>query len=172
MGLCVTVGRPRSPLKSTKNVVYLSRTDINSEGVYGCEVSTEGPSYQTVRGEKEMRIYGPMIQGLSTSYHVGDVVNATCYSRPSRPRAMLRWYINNLAPSGLHQITHSGPVRHDNGLQSVSSNIQFTIRQTDVARGRLELRCMAYVLQTESRTSEELVMGDRVQPVRYPKRNT
>lgn len=31
---------------------------------------------------------------------------------------------------------------------------------------------MAYVLQTESRTSEELVMGDRVQPVRYPKRNT
>lgn len=43
-------------------------------------------------------------------------------------------------PSGLHQITHSGAVRHDNGLQSVSSNIQFTIRQTDVARGRLELR--------------------------------
>lgn len=50
------------PAKSTKNVVYLSRTDINSEGVYGCEVSTEGPSYQTVRGEKEMRIYGKLFK--------------------------------------------------------------------------------------------------------------
>ncbi|XP_028967522.1 uncharacterized protein LOC100900311, partial [Galendromus occidentalis] len=159
------------PTRSTKNTVYLARTDINSEGVYGCEVSTEGPAYQTVRGEKEMRIYvlpeeGPVIQGLSNSYHVGDVVNATCYSRPSRPRAMLRWFINNQTPSGLHQILHSGAMRHDNGLQSMSSNIQFTVRQTDVARGRLELKCMAYTLQTEGRFSEELVMGDRYLPKR------
>ncbi len=35
-------------------------TDVNSEGRYKCEVSTEAPSFRTVRGEGEMRIYGKL----------------------------------------------------------------------------------------------------------------
>lgn len=36
----------------------MNSTDVNSEGRYKCEVSTEAPSFKTVRGEGEMRIYG------------------------------------------------------------------------------------------------------------------
>lgn len=35
----------------------MSKTDVDSEGTYRCEVSTEA-LFQTVRGEREMRIYG------------------------------------------------------------------------------------------------------------------
>lgn len=153
------------PSRSDKNTVYLSMTDINTEGVYGCEVSTEGPSYQTVRGEKEMRVYvlpveGPIIRGLSESYHVGDYVNATCYSRPSRPVAKLRWYVNH-DEAEPRWVSHTGPVRHDNGLQSSSAILNMLIRQTHVAHGELRFRCVAYVLQTQGRISQELIMGDK-----------
>ena len=44
--------------KSSKGNIYMPNTDVNSEGRYKCEVSTEAPSFKTVRGEGEMRIYG------------------------------------------------------------------------------------------------------------------
>ncbi|XP_075742041.1 uncharacterized protein LOC142794669, partial [Rhipicephalus microplus] len=39
------------------NRVYLDRTDLNSEGTYGCEVSTEGPEFRTIIFEKDLNIY-------------------------------------------------------------------------------------------------------------------
>ncbi|GBL92695.1 hypothetical protein AVEN_119091-1 [Araneus ventricosus] len=44
--------------QSFEGYVYLKRTDLNTEGVYRCEVSAEAPSFQTVREEKEVRVYG------------------------------------------------------------------------------------------------------------------
>ncbi|GFQ77655.1 ig-like domain-containing protein [Trichonephila clavata] len=44
--------------QSVEGYVYLKRTDLNTEGVYRCEVSAEAPSFQTVREEKEVRVYG------------------------------------------------------------------------------------------------------------------
>ncbi|KAH7965946.1 hypothetical protein HPB49_012277 [Dermacentor silvarum] len=44
--------------RSDKNNVFLEKTDLNTEGMYGCEVSTEGPGFKTVKGERELRIYG------------------------------------------------------------------------------------------------------------------
>ncbi|CAN7997845.1 unnamed protein product, partial [Ixodes pacificus] len=43
--------------RSDKNNVFLEKTDLNTEGMYGCEVSTEGPGFKTVKGERELRIY-------------------------------------------------------------------------------------------------------------------
>ncbi|PRD32414.1 UNVERIFIED_CONTAM: hypothetical protein NCL1_20528 [Trichonephila clavipes] len=43
--------------QSVEGYVYLKRTDLNTEGVYRCEVSAEAPSFQTVREEKEVRVY-------------------------------------------------------------------------------------------------------------------
>lgn len=40
--------------------MYLSSTDLNSEGLYGCEVSSEAPSFSTAKSEDEMRIYGEL----------------------------------------------------------------------------------------------------------------
>ncbi|GFX67949.1 ig-like domain-containing protein [Trichonephila clavipes] len=44
--------------RSNATHVYLYKTDLNTEGTYGCEVSTEAPSFRTVKADKELRIYG------------------------------------------------------------------------------------------------------------------
>ncbi|XP_013792333.2 uncharacterized protein LOC106476214, partial [Limulus polyphemus] len=38
--------------------VYLSSSDLNTEGTYRCEVSAEAPSFQTERAERELQVYG------------------------------------------------------------------------------------------------------------------
>ena len=50
----------RSKQLSLSNMthVYLSRTDLESEGVYSCEVSSEAPFFSTVKAEKQMKVYG------------------------------------------------------------------------------------------------------------------
>nr|XP_042898122.1 uncharacterized protein LOC122269382 [Parasteatoda tepidariorum] len=80
--------------------VYLYKTDLNTEGTYGCEVSTEAPSFRTVKADKELRIYvlptnGPIIEGIDPPYQIDDVVNITCTSGPSKPTAHMKWYIND-----------------------------------------------------------------------------
>lgn len=40
----------------------MSKTDSFSEGHYACEVSTEGPEFSTVRAERQMKVYGKLIQ--------------------------------------------------------------------------------------------------------------
>lgn len=37
---------------------------------------------------------GPKIEGSQSRYEVGDYVNVTCKSGPSKPGAVLKWYIN------------------------------------------------------------------------------
>lgn len=46
--------------RSNSSHVFLSSTDLNSEGLYGCEVSSEAPSFSTAKSEDEMRIYGEL----------------------------------------------------------------------------------------------------------------
>lgn len=38
--------------------------------------------------------YPPQIRGTKQQYLGGETVNATCISAPSRPEAMLKWWIN------------------------------------------------------------------------------
>ncbi|UYV82703.1 hypothetical protein LAZ67_22000627 [Cordylochernes scorpioides] len=44
--------------KSGKQYVYLKDIDLNTAGVYRCEVSAEAPSFKTAEDEKEMKVYG------------------------------------------------------------------------------------------------------------------
>ncbi|RWS26363.1 uncharacterized protein B4U80_01213, partial [Leptotrombidium deliense] len=43
--------------KSTFGNISLSRTDSNSEGIYRCEVSAEAPTFQTVKGQRALKVY-------------------------------------------------------------------------------------------------------------------
>ncbi|CAG2111059.1 unnamed protein product, partial [Medioppia subpectinata] len=43
--------------KSSFGNVFLSMTDLHTDGTYRCEVSAEAPSFQTVKREKELRVY-------------------------------------------------------------------------------------------------------------------
>ncbi|GBL83382.1 hypothetical protein AVEN_110691-1 [Araneus ventricosus] len=46
--------------RSNSSHVLLTSTDLNSEGLYGCEVSGEAPSFSTAKSEDEMRVYGKL----------------------------------------------------------------------------------------------------------------
>lgn len=154
--------------RSDKNNVFLEKTDLNTEGMYGCEVSTEGPGFKTVKGERELRIYvmpeeGPVMEGFQPRYQVGDPVNVTCFSRPSKPMASLTWMVNNKEVPSKYE-TRAGITRHENGLQSTSVTLHFDVRPEHVARGSIRFKCIASVTQAHSRSSEELVIGDKGPP--------
>ncbi|KAM7302477.1 uncharacterized protein ISCGN_017993 [Ixodes scapularis] len=154
--------------RSDKNNVFLEKTDLNTEGMYGCEVSTEGPGFKTVKGERELRIYvlpeeGPVMEGFQLRYQVGDPVNVTCYSRPSKPMASLKWSVNNKDVPAKYE-TRAGTTRHENGLQSTSVTLHFDVRPDHVARGSIRFKCTSSVTQAHSRSSEELVIGDKGPP--------
>ena len=40
--------------------VYLTKVDLDSEGVYACEVSEDGPFFATGRMQKQMKVYGKL----------------------------------------------------------------------------------------------------------------
>lgn len=44
--------------KSNATHVVLYETDLASDGLYACEISTEGPAFATRKNEKMMKIYG------------------------------------------------------------------------------------------------------------------
>ncbi|XP_064456670.1 uncharacterized protein LOC135367370 [Ornithodoros turicata] len=151
--------------RSDKNKVFLEKTDLNTEGMYGCEVSTESPGYRTVKGERELRVYvlpeeGPIMEGFQSRYQVGDQVNVTCYSRPSKPMAQLKWHVNGKEVPAKYE-TRSGVIRHENGLQSSSATLHLQVRPEHVQRGSIRFRCVSAVTQAHSRSSEELVIGEK-----------
>ncbi|XP_042896375.1 uncharacterized protein [Parasteatoda tepidariorum] len=144
--------------------VYLQRTDLNTEGVYRCEVSAEAPSFQTVREEKEVRVYvlpedGPTISGVKPQYQVGDDVNVTCSAGPSKPAAALRWYINGHEAPLEYEIRYS-PIRHPDRLLVSTLGLRFTAEPRHFWHGAMKLRCSAVISQAYSMSSEEIIVGD------------
>ncbi|CAL1262909.1 unnamed protein product [Larinioides sclopetarius] len=150
--------------QSFEGYVYLKRTDLNTEGVYRCEVSAEAPSFQTVREEKEVRVYvlpkdGPTISGVKPQYQVGDDVNVTCSAGPSKPAAQLRWYINGHEAPSEFEIRY-GPIRHQDRLVTSTLGLRFTAEPRHFWHGAMKLRCSAVISQAYSMSSEEIIVGD------------
>lgn len=84
---------------------------LSLTGRYACEVSTESPSYATVRAEQELQVYVTPrerlhITGLSDlltsgrqELRDGDLVNLTCVTGASRPAPRVTWSVNGLTVS-------------------------------------------------------------------------
>ncbi|XP_054709141.1 uncharacterized protein LOC129218844 [Uloborus diversus] len=152
--------------KSNSSHVFLNSTDLNSEGLYGCEVSGEAPSFSTAKSEDEMRVYalpsgGPDIIGLQSRYQVGDEVNITCSFGPSKPAAKVNWYINGELAQA-HHVTHLPPKKTKDGLQWIELRLVFTMSGTYIRKGGLRLQCLAEVYLTYARAHHELVIGERL----------
>ncbi|XP_011501335.1 PREDICTED: pregnancy-specific beta-1-glycoprotein 1-like [Ceratosolen solmsi marchali] len=91
----VSVDKP----SSSERAVVLSRVDGDSTGRYRCEVSAEAPAFNTVSDHADMTVVvlperGPIITGGKPKYQAGDVVRVNCTSAPSKPPALLMWYVN------------------------------------------------------------------------------
>ncbi|XP_067130867.1 synaptogenesis protein syg-2-like [Centruroides vittatus] len=151
--------------QSNESYVYLYRTDLNTEGTYACEVSTEAPLFKTVKAEEDLRVYVmpkelPTIDGIVSRYQVGDVLNVTCTSIPSKPVSTLKWLVDDQEVNPNFE-TRYPILRHPDGLQSSRIRLTLVLDHRHFRRGVMKLHCKASLALIYSSSSEELVIRER-----------
>lgn len=72
---------------------------VNLAGSYGCEVSSEGPNFQTDYRVANMSVAvppkgPPVLDGVRPSYEAGEILEAECTSGLSYPPAVLTFILN------------------------------------------------------------------------------
>ncbi|XP_076321954.1 uncharacterized protein LOC143231289 [Tachypleus tridentatus] len=157
--------------KSSLGHVYLTKTDLNTEGTYRCEASAEAPSFQTERAERELRVYvlpagKPTIVGTNTKLEVGKEVNVTCIAQASKPAASLRWFLND-EESPSSYLWHPPIIKYTNDLISSRLGLYLTLTSAHLQLEELKLKCLASIFQAYSITTEEVIVGNSVRPSGY-----
>ncbi|KAH9416442.1 hypothetical protein DERP_012870 [Dermatophagoides pteronyssinus] len=153
--------------KSNATHVILHHTDLNSDGLYGCEVSTEGPAFATRKNEKLMKIYvlpdeTLTINGSCDYYRIDEYVNFECISGYGWPKLNLNWFINDL-PAPKEFLINSKPTIDSNGLIQSKLGLNFQINpkyfQND---NSLRIRCQSSLMFLyELKTVEYLIDGSK-----------
>lgn len=157
--------------KSGTNSVFLKYIDIQTAGVYRCEVSAEAPSFVTAEGEKDLRVTvlptsGPQITGIQAVYRTGDQVNLNCTSAKSKPAAHLRWYINNHeAKREEYDLGNATHVEHADNLETSSLGLRFVAIDKHFKSGVIRVKCTSTVFPTRlskgpSMSNEAILRGE------------
>ncbi|XP_049806595.1 uncharacterized protein LOC126249028 [Schistocerca nitens] len=143
--------------------VTLTNLTFNTTGSYKCEVSKEGPSFDTVYATSNMTVTGnpradPVLDGIRESYYPGDQVVATCTAAPSHPPANILWYINGkLVEEGVQELEAEVDSR---GLVSSRREIKLDAEQRLFSNGkRLRLRCDAVVGDVKRQAQRWAALG-------------
>ncbi|XP_069954336.1 uncharacterized protein [Cherax quadricarinatus] len=129
--------------------VVLLAVGFNTSGQYRCEVSAEGPDFNTVTGHGSLMVVepptsGPVITGGRSKYHVNDTVDLVCTSSPSRPPSHLSWKING-RPAPQELVTSERPYLAHDGLLTQISRLTFLARPFHFQRGVLRIKCVAEI---------------------------
>ncbi|XP_076335701.1 uncharacterized protein LOC143238933 isoform X2 [Tachypleus tridentatus] len=161
--------------RSNQTHVFLTNTDLSTEGLYECEVSTEAPSYRTVQVDKTLKMYAlpqepPDIEGNQPVYQIGEVVNVTCFSKPSKPVSNLTWYINGKEAKPSY-ITPYPVQEYLNGLKTTALGLTFIVTYNHFSYGVMGLRCTASVTQEYSTHSKELIIGESIKTDNFQSSN-
>ncbi|XP_065345833.1 uncharacterized protein LOC135943296 isoform X2 [Cloeon dipterum] len=136
---------------SSDSQVTLRLLDLESSGTYRCEVSSEAPKFLTEVAEAYMNIMAlpkdaPTITGMRLKYNEGDPINLNCTSSPSKPVAVLTWFINGnqvdnsdisqrrIIPTGKDSkdgpfLTQYRPVVDDEGLEHVTLGLRMAAKK-------------------------------------------
>ncbi|XP_076653129.1 uncharacterized protein LOC143359227 [Halictus rubicundus] len=151
--------------KSTEKSVVLQNISLTSAGRYRCEVSAEAPAFQTVSDHADMMVVvlpdeGPRISGGRARYQVGEVVHMNCTSAPSKPAALLTWFINgDPADTQYLRGPHITAV-DEKGLETAVLGLQFRVANKHFKRGDMKLKCLATIATVYLQSNEESVEGD------------
>lgn len=136
--------------QSNMTVITLKPLELNSSGSYRCEVSTDGPNFETVVLNRNMTVMefpsdDPVIDGIQPWYNFGDYITGNCTSARSNPAAELSWYINNNKAESW--LLEKYPVTTIDGhLYSRALGLRFQVDKSHFGSDdRLELRCIAKI---------------------------
>ncbi|XP_037506500.1 uncharacterized protein LOC119382742 [Rhipicephalus sanguineus] len=133
-------------LQSNYSSLFLKNLSALSAGAYRCEASSDAPPFLTVQDEKmlavfEQRDMRPHITYDRETYQVGDNVLLNCTSSRSRPAPKLAVYVND-------RLLIDADVRtkvdtHPDGFQTTTLAATIPVRQHDVSRASLRVKCQA-----------------------------
>ncbi|XP_025018075.1 uncharacterized protein LOC107361825, partial [Tetranychus urticae] len=154
-------------LKSNSTHVCLESIDLNTEGTFGCEVSTEAPVFRTVKAEKDLRIYvSPTshlkVFGLQEHYNIHDTINLTCIGGPSKPPMLIAWFINDKKVDPSSRLIQSiSSTRDIDGLYLSLTTLTFPLKSTSISNGDLIISCEALFTTIYGVTYKELIIEEK-----------
>ncbi|XP_069675827.1 uncharacterized protein [Periplaneta americana] len=143
--------------RSDMNRVTLINLHFNTSGNYKCEVSTEAPNFVTVAQSSNMTVMAfpsedPVIEGVLSTYMIGDYLSANCTSAKSNPPATLTWHINGIQDVMRIWEYREGPDETDSqDLHSKTLGLHFRIQDSHFINNggslspRMEIRCTSTV---------------------------
>ncbi|KAJ9585522.1 hypothetical protein L9F63_002688, partial [Diploptera punctata] len=143
--------------KSDMNQVTLINLQFNHTGNYKCEVSTEAPDFKTVAQHANMTVMAyptedPKVEGVLSTYSLGDYVYANCTSGKSSPPAILTWHINGAKPDTWSWDNRRGWMEKDSqGLYTRTVGLQFQILSSHFTSNggglmpKMEIRCTSTI---------------------------
>ncbi|XP_012144886.1 cell adhesion molecule 2-like isoform X2 [Megachile rotundata] len=150
---------------STESAVVLNNVNLSSSGRYRCEVSAEAPAFQTVSDHADMTVVvlpdeGPRITGGRSRYKEGELVRMNCTSAPSKPAALLTWFING-EPADAQYLKgpHITSV-DEKGLETAVLGLEFSVTNKHFKLGDMKLKCLATIASVYLQSNEESVEGD------------
>uniref|UniRef100_A0A1A9V8P8 CD80-like immunoglobulin C2-set domain-containing protein n=1 Tax=Glossina austeni TaxID=7395 RepID=A0A1A9V8P8_GLOAU len=97
--------RKKDPVTSSNATQVLIRNvGFGLSGNFSCEVTADAPLFSTATAIGTMQVVElpdkrPQLFTEHTRYEPGDVLRANCSTPPSRPRAELKFTINNMVKS-------------------------------------------------------------------------
>lgn len=158
--------------RSREGHVFVPVVNLSSEGNYRCEASAEAPYFQTVAGEKEVKVFvipehRPTIRGTRTKYNVGDRVEVACRAPYSLPAAKLVWLVNGREVP-FTEVRDLETLYDSEGLQSSAAALSFIVRPQHLAGSTFRLKCISVISEVSLISSEELIVGDTVPSIPYP----
>jgi len=150
--------------ESTETRIILRRVDLNTSGMFRCEVSGEAPLFQTATSSNVMIVVdlpdsGPLISGSSPRYHTGDILQANCSSERSLPAATLRWYING-EEATKRTLVQYPEVPLQDGLYTSVLGLRLKVRDKLFSKsGDLKIKCTAAIDTIYWKSNEESIQG-------------
>jgi len=125
--------------------VSLMDLSVNSSGVYRCEVSTEGPNFETVMASANMSVVEfpdrpPEIVVGKSYFNLEEEIKANCSSGKSFPAPHLTWFINGVQANESYTLFEKVK-EEEKGIYRAYSGIR--IPPGLVSPGRLQLSCLS-----------------------------
>merc|ERR1712107_202222 len=118
--------------------MLLSKVTLFTQGLYGCEVSADAPSWDTQVVRRRLHVLvepvkQPVIVGVEPMYKPGQFLKLSCISENTYPAANITWYLDGekIESAGVSTKTEAS------GLITTSSHLNSSVYSS------VEAKCLA-----------------------------